>query len=123
MVRPTKEQRNTSPPTEGFVPYKQNYKSYSFDLSKSDGIFDEVIERKAFRLGPTQKMPKAEELRGNKDCKLHDSYSYSTNNCVQFKDIVKDMIVKGDITLEKPAPAMVESNPFPNMHVNMVEIN
>ncbi|XP_021807901.1 uncharacterized protein LOC110751703 [Prunus avium] len=68
-------------------------------------------------------MPKAEELRGNKDCKLHDSYSHSTNDCVQFRDIVQDMIVKGDITLEKPAPTMVDSNPFPNMHVNMVEIN
>lgn len=49
LTRPSREQRNTPPPTGGFVPYKQKYKSYSFDLSKADSIFDELLGNKVIQ--------------------------------------------------------------------------
>lgn len=46
ITRPSKEQRNNPPPTRGFIPYKQKHKSYSFNLSKAESIFDELLRNK-----------------------------------------------------------------------------
>ncbi|CAL2227581.1 unnamed protein product [Prunus armeniaca] len=95
VVRPGKEQRNILAPTGGFIPYKQKHKLYSFDLSKAENIFDELLRGKAIKLDDKHIFPKPEELKNKMFCKWHNSFSHAINNCVQFKDVIQDLIVEG----------------------------
>ncbi|KAM1365125.1 hypothetical protein ACFX2F_043588 [Malus domestica] len=69
-------------------------------------------------------MPKPEELRGKKYCKLHLTFNHSIANCVQFRDWIHDLIVKGKLLLEKPqANMMIDTDPFPEASINMINLN
>lgn len=58
ITRQGKEQRNNPPLTRGLVPYKQKHKSYSFDLSKAESIFDELLRGKVIKLDDKHIFPK-----------------------------------------------------------------
>ncbi|KAM1020189.1 hypothetical protein ACFX2C_041599 [Malus domestica] len=71
----------------GFVPIKPpKYQSYSFDLTKAPEIYEELVRARVIVPDSTKKMPKPEELRGKKYCKLHYTFNHSITNCVQFRD-------------------------------------
>lgn len=42
------------------------------------------------------------------------------NNCVQFKDIIQDLIVEGKILLDKPAAMRIDNEPIP---AHMIGVN
>ncbi|CAL8167874.1 unnamed protein product [Prunus armeniaca] len=42
------------------------------------------------------------------------------NNCVQFKDIIQDLIVEGKILLDKPATMRIDNEPIP---AHMIGVN
>ncbi|KAM2833165.1 hypothetical protein COP1_033027 [Malus domestica] len=68
-------------------------------------------------------MPKPEELRGKKYCKLHYTFNHSITNCVQFRDWIQDLIVKGKLLLDKPqASIMVDTNPFSEAPINAINL-
>ncbi|KAM2067447.1 hypothetical protein ACFX1T_043781 [Malus domestica] len=68
-------------------------------------------------------MSKLEELRGKKYCKLHYTFNHSIANCVQFKDWIQDLIVKGKLLLDKPQTSMmVDTNPFPKAPINTINL-
>ncbi|KAM1779001.1 hypothetical protein ACFX12_040428 [Malus domestica] len=68
-------------------------------------------------------MPKPEELRGKKYCKLHYTFNHSITNCVQFRDLIQDLIVKGKLLLEKSqANMMIDMDPFPESPINMINL-
>ncbi|KAB2636835.1 S2-RNase [Pyrus ussuriensis x Pyrus communis] len=96
---------------DGFVPIKHpKYQSYSFDLTKMAEIYED-----------TKKMPKLEELKGKKYCKLHYTFNHSITNCIQFRDWIHDLMVKGKVLLEKPhANMMIDTYPFPETPTNMI---
>ncbi|BFG35131.1 hypothetical protein CerSpe_214060 [Prunus speciosa] len=119
VIRPGKEQRSNPPPTGGFVPYKQKHKSYSFDLSKAENIFDELLRGKVIKLDEKHVFPKQEEVKGKLFCKWHNSFSHAINNCVQFSAI-QDLINEGKILLDKPTSVRVDNEPFPT---HMVGVN
>ncbi|CAL2228277.1 unnamed protein product [Prunus armeniaca] len=68
----TKQPKDQKPPpfTGGFVPNKptQN-KVYSFDLTKVDALFDEMLLQKAIET--PHRLPKPEELKGTQYCIWH----------------------------------------------------
>ncbi|CAL8988830.1 unnamed protein product, partial [Prunus brigantina] len=80
LTKPPKDQK-PPPFTGGFVPNKpmQN-KVYSFDLTKVDALFDEMLLQKAIET--PHRMPKPEELKGRQYCRWHNSWNHSTNSCV-----------------------------------------
>lgn len=121
VTRPGKEQRNNPPPTGGFVPYKQKHKSYSFNLSKVESIFDELMRGKVIRLDDKHVFPKQEEMKGKIFCKWHNSFSHAINNCVQFRDIIQDLINEGKILLDKPA-TMRARDYSQNCNVQQVQV-
>ena len=68
-----------------FVPIKPpKCQSYSFDLTKAAYIYEELVRAWVILPDNTKKMPKHEELRGNKYCKIHYTFNHSIANCVQF---------------------------------------
>ncbi|CAN6696988.1 unnamed protein product [Malus baccata var. baccata] len=108
----------------GFVPMKPpKYQSYSFDLAKAPEIYKELVRARVTVPDSTKKMPKPEELRGKKYCKLHYTFNHSITNCVQFRDWIQDLIVKGKLLLDKPqASMMVDTNPFPEAPINTIHL-
>ncbi|KAM1882244.1 hypothetical protein ACFX13_003759 [Malus domestica] len=114
LVQPIKDQKIVKN-DGGFVPMKPlKYQSYSFDLAKAPDIYEELVRARVILPDSTKKMPKPEELRGKKYCKVHYTFNHSITNCVQFRDWIQDLIVKGKLLLDKPqASMMVDTNPFP----------
>ncbi|CAL2266095.1 unnamed protein product [Prunus armeniaca] len=119
----TKPPRDQKPPpfTGGFVPNKpmQN-KVYSFDLTKVDALFDEMLLQKAIET--PHRMPKPEELKGRQYCRWHNSWNHSTNSCVVFRDVIQEGITAGRLKLAEKPPS-VTTDPFPQPQVNMVNLN
>ncbi|KAM2180149.1 hypothetical protein ACFX1R_035040 [Malus domestica] len=101
LVQPIKDQKIVMN-DGGFVPMKPpKYQSYSFDLAKAPEIYEELVRVRVILPDSTKKMPKPEELRGKKYCKLHYTFNHSIANCVQFRDWIQDLIVKGKLLLDK----------------------
>ncbi|XP_068336662.1 uncharacterized protein [Pyrus communis] len=87
----------------GFVLMKSpKYQNYSFDLTKVVEIYEELVRTRVIVPDNTKKLPKPDELRGKKYCKLHCTFNHSITNCVQFRDWIQDLIIKGKFLLEKP---------------------
>ncbi|KAM1608264.1 hypothetical protein ACFXTN_018981 [Malus domestica] len=59
-------------------------KVYTFDITKADAIFDQLLSARIIKLRPGHNIPKAEELKGKVYCKYHNSSKHTTNNCVVF---------------------------------------
>ncbi|XP_028066773.1 uncharacterized protein LOC114269606 [Camellia sinensis] len=101
-------------------PAKRNinptFRQYSFDLSKADAIFDELLANKFLTLSPGHRIPKKDRV-GKTYCKWHNTFRHSTNNCVNFRNCVQDLIQKGLLKYaenEKGVMAM-DRNSFPEM--------
>ena len=95
-------------------------KVYTFDITKADAIFDQLLLAKIIKLRPGHNIPKAEELKGRIYCKYHDSSKHTTNNCVVFRDTIQRWIDDGK--LKFPEKKMgVDANPFPTTTVGMVD--
>ena len=95
-------------------------KVYTFDITKADAIFDQLLLAKIIKLRPGHNIPKAEELKGRIYCKYHDSSKHTTNNCVVFRDTIQKWIDDGK--LKFPEKKMtVDTDPFPTTTVGMVD--
>ncbi|KAM1196035.1 hypothetical protein ACFX2J_022453 [Malus domestica] len=64
-------------------------KVYTFDITKADAIFDQLLLAKIIKLRSGHNIPKAEELKGKIYCKYHNSNKHTMNNCVMFRDDIQ----------------------------------
>ncbi|KAM1721694.1 hypothetical protein ACFX12_023198 [Malus domestica] len=95
-------------------------KFYTFDITKADAIFDQLLLAKIIKLQPGHTIPKAEELKGKIYCKYHNSSKHTTNNCFVFRDNIQSWIDNGKLRfLEKKMS--IDTDPFPTATVNMVD--
>ena len=62
---------------------RQEKVKFTFDVSKCDRIFDELL--KLGHLKITHTMPPLEELKRKAYCKFHNSFSHATNDCNVFR--------------------------------------
>ncbi|KAM1731800.1 hypothetical protein ACFX11_017639 [Malus domestica] len=95
-------------------------KVYTFDITKADAIFDQLLSARIIKLRPGYNIPKAEELKGKVYCKYHNSSKHTTNNCVVFRDNVQSWIDNGKLKFPKKKMS-VDTDPFPTATVNMVD--
>ena len=97
-------------------------KSYSFDITKVDQIFNVLLKDKQIILTKGKKMPSVEEIKNQKFCKYHQIVGHLTNNCVCFGDLIQKAIKEGRLKFEeKPQSTMtVDVNPF-KMNSTFVE--
>ncbi|CAL8163075.1 unnamed protein product [Prunus armeniaca] len=93
---------------------------YSFDLTKVDALFDEMLLQKAIET--PHRIPKPEELKGRQYCRWHNSWNHSTNSCVVFRDVIHEGITAGRLKLAEKSPS-VTTDPFPQPQVNIVNLN
>ncbi|KAM1006405.1 hypothetical protein ACFX2A_003165 [Malus domestica] len=59
-------------------------KIYTFDITKADAIFNQLLLARIIKLRPGHNILKAKELKGKIYCKYHNSNKHMTNNCVVF---------------------------------------
>ena len=112
-----KDAKTRSAPEESTV---KTSKVYTFDITKADAIFDQLLLAKIIKLRPGHNIPKAEELKGKMYCKYHNSNKHTTNNCVVFRDVIQSWIDNGK--LKFPEKKMgVDTDPFPTATVSMVD--
>lgn len=64
---------------------KTNTKTYDFDITKADKIFDLLLQEGQIKLPPDHKIPLADELKKSKYCKLHNTITHHTNDCKVFR--------------------------------------
>ncbi|KAM2033421.1 hypothetical protein ACFX1T_015311 [Malus domestica] len=94
-------------------------KVYTFDTTKADAIFDQLLSARIIKLRPGHNIPKAEELKGKVYCKYHNSSKHTTNNCVVFRDNVQSWIDNGKLKFPEKKMS-IDADPFPTATVNMV---
>ncbi|XP_059669198.1 uncharacterized protein LOC132314340 [Cornus florida] len=92
-------------------------KNYSFDLSKTDQIFDHLMADKMISLPKGHKIPSASDLKGKEYCKYHNSWNHATNDCIVLQGILQKSIDEGTLKFpEKTSDTMkVDINPFPTI--------
>jgi len=88
---------------------------FTFDVSKCDRIFDELLKIGCLRINYT--LPSIDELRKRAYCKFHNSYSHATNDCNVFRWQVQSALNEGRLSL---TDMQVDKTPFP-AHMNMIE--
>src|ERR1041384_640694 len=95
---------------------------FDFDTTKTEQIFDLLLKEKQLVLSADHNIPSAEELRGRKYCKWHNSVSHHTAECKVLRQQIQSAIEQGRLIFGKGA-MKVDRNPFPvNMVINMVDV-
>jgi hypothetical protein len=87
---------------------------FTFDVSKCDCIFDELLKLGNIKISHT--MPPLDEIKGRAYCKYHHSYSHATNDCNVFRRKIQSAINEGCLVLHEK---QVEKHPFP---INTMEL-
>ncbi|XP_059671115.1 uncharacterized protein LOC132316659 [Cornus florida] len=64
-------------------------KSYSFNLSKTDQIFDHLMADKMISLPKGHRILSASDLKGKEYCKYHNSWNYATNDYYSTRCVVE----------------------------------
>jgi hypothetical protein len=83
---------------------------FTFDFSKCDRIFDELLKFGYIRINYTS--PSADELKRRAYCKYHNSFSHATNDCNVFRRQIQSTLNEGRLSL---SDMQVNKVPFP-MH-------
>jgi hypothetical protein len=87
---------------------RQEELRFTFDVSKCDRIFDELLKLRNIKISHT--MPPLDEIKRRAYCKYHHSYSYATNDCNVFRRKIQSAINEGRLV---PHEKQVEKHPFP----------
>ena len=58
--------------------------SYDFDATKSDKLFDFLLEKGQIKLPDGHVMLPPDQLKNKKFCKFHNATSHATNECKIF---------------------------------------
>ena len=87
--------------------------SYDFNVTKSDKLFDFLLERGQIKLPANHVMLPPDQLKNKKFCKFHNTTSLSTNECRIFRQHIQRAIQQGRLKFDTPRKMKVNDNPFP----------
>ena len=94
--------------------------SYDFDVTKSDKLFDFLLEKGQIKLPDNHVMLPPEQLKNKKFYKFHNATSHSTNECRIFRQHIQKAIQQERLKFDTPRKMKVDDNPFPRDQ-NMVD--
>ena len=94
--------------------------SYDFDVTKSDKLFDFLLEKGQIKLLDNHVILPPNQLKNKKFCKFHNATSHSTNECRIFSQHIQRAIQQGRLKFDTPQKMKVDDNPFPGDQ-NMVD--
>ena len=73
--------------------------SYDFDITKSNKLFDFLLEKGQIKLLDNHVMLPPDQLKNKKFCKFHNATSHSTNECKILRQLTQRAISKGSLNL------------------------
>ena len=91
---------------------KEVEESYDFDVTKSDKLFDFLLERGQIKLPANHVMLHPNQLKNKKFCKFHNATSHSANECRVFWQHIQRAIQQGRLKFDTPRKIKVDDNPF-----------
>jgi len=95
--------------------------SYDFDVTKSDKLFNFLLERGQIKLPTNHVMLPPNQLRNKKFCKFYNATSHSTNECRIFQQHIQRAIQQGKLKFDTSQKMKVDDNHFPRDQ-NMVDV-
>ena len=85
--------------------------SYDFDVTKSDKLFDFLLEKGQSKLPDNHVILPPDQLK-NKFYKFHNATSHSTNECRVFRQHIQRAIQQRRLKFNTPRKMKVDYNPF-----------
>ncbi|XP_058733315.1 uncharacterized protein LOC131604916 [Vicia villosa] len=70
-------------------------KTYTFDISKCEEIFDVLVKDGQILVPPNAKLPPLEQRQKKGFCKYHNYLGHSTSRCFLFRDLVQKSLHEG----------------------------
>ena len=86
--------------------------NYDFDVTKSDMLFNFLLERGQIKLPDNHVMLPPDQLKNKKFCKFHNATSHSTNECRVFQQHIQRAIQQARLKFDTPRKMKVDDNPF-----------
>jgi hypothetical protein len=114
FVWPSKSKASSCASLKPATKSRQEELKFTFDVSKCDRIFDELLNLGNIKISHT--MSPLDEIKQHAYCKFCNSYSHSTNNCNVFRRQIQSSINEGRLMLHE---MQVDKQPFP---INTMEL-
>ena len=95
--------------------------SYDFDVTKSDKLFNFLLEKGQIKLLDGYVMLPPDQLKNKKFCKFHNATSHSTNEYRIFQQHIQRAIQQRRLKFDMPWKMKVDDNPFPGDQ-NMIDV-
>lgn len=92
-------------------------KTYTFDVTKCDEIFDLLVKDGQMIVPPGAKVPPLEQRKKRGFCKYHNFIGHKTSQCFLFRDLVQKAIVDGRLKFGEKTKAQmrIDSDPLQNL--------
>jgi hypothetical protein len=118
-LRPSNGKNPIEPKNDKFIT-----KTYTFDITKCDEIFDLLVTDGQIVVPKDLKIPPIEQRKKRGYCKFHNYLGHKTYQCVLFRDVVQKAINEGRLKFaDKSKPPMkVDTDPLPKADATYVEI-
>jgi hypothetical protein len=108
FVWPSKEKSYSCSSLKPASKGRQEEIKFTFDVSKCDHIYDELLKSANIKL--THTIPPLEELKRHAYCKFYNSFSHAINDRNVFRREVQSAINEGHLTFPE---MQVDKAPFP----------
>jgi hypothetical protein len=99
FVWPSKEKSYSCSSLKPASKSRQEEIKFTFDVSKCDSIFDELLKSRNIKL--THTIPPLEKLKRCAYCKFHNLFSHAINDCNVFRGQVQSAINEGRLTFHE----------------------
>ncbi|CAJ2657404.1 unnamed protein product [Trifolium pratense] len=119
LLRPSNGKNPVEPKNDKFVT-----KTYTFDITKCDEIFDLLVTDGQIIVPKDMKIPPIEQRKKRGYCKFHNYLGHKTYQCVVFRDLVQKALNEGRLKYADKAkpPMKVDSDPLLPADATYVEV-
>ena len=123
MLRPSNGKNPEDPKSD-----KYPSKTYTFDITKSEEIFDLLVNDGIILVPPNMKLPPLEQRKKRGFCKFHGFLGHNLSRCTRFRDSVQKALDEGRLKFGEKSKQQVDGDPmkkaesmFADVSANVVE--
>ncbi|WJX88906.1 hypothetical protein P8452_70946 [Trifolium repens] len=110
LLKPSNGKNPVEPKNDKYVS-----KTYTFDITKCDEIFDLLVTDGQIVVPKGVKIPPLDMRKKRGYCKYHNFLGHRTSQCVLFRDLVQKTLNEGRLKFgEKPKAMKVDDEPLHN---------
>ncbi|KAK2409728.1 hypothetical protein QL285_045140 [Trifolium repens] len=110
LLKPSNGKNLVEPKNDKYVS-----KTYTFDITKCDEIFDLLLTYGQIVVPKGVKIPPLDTRKKRGYCKYHNFLGHRTSQCVLFRDLVQKALNEGRLKFgEKPKAMKVDAEPLQN---------